>query len=295
MKAKQLFLIINPTAGKKKAVKHLTDIISVFNRADYATNVYVTTCRGDAVTAVKRFGNSADLIVCCGGDGTLNETISGVIEAGIHKPIGYIPAGSTNDFASSRHLSVNVIEAAKQIIEGKGVCYDVGKFADRYFSYIASFGAFTKASYSTPQSVKNVLGHMAYALEGIQELLTMRKLHVRMELDDEVIEDDYIFGAVCNSTSVGGILTLKPETVDMSDGEFEILLIKAPKDMVELHECIKALNKQNYDSRMITFRKSSKIKVISSADMAWSLDGEKAEGAEEIYIENLHKRIELVL
>ena len=123
----------------------------------------------------------------------------------------------------------------------------------------------------------------------------MRKLHVRMELDDEVIEDDYIFGAVCNSTSVGGILTLKPETVDMSDGEFEILLIKAPKDMVELHECIKALNKQNYDSRMITFRKSSKIKVISSAEMAWSLDGEKAEGAEEIYIENLHKRIELVL
>ena len=142
---KRLLLILNPTAGKKKAAKRLAEIISVFNRAGYLTNVYVTTCKGDATTAVKLLGNQFDIIVCCGGDGTLNETITGVIEADLQTPIGYIPAGSTNDFASSCHLSKKVLEAAKQVVEGTGNAYDVGKFNDRYFCYIASFGAFTKA------------------------------------------------------------------------------------------------------------------------------------------------------
>lgn len=291
---KQLLLILNPTAGTKKAVKYLAEIISVFNRADYDTHVYVTTCQGDAANAVDLFGASADLIVCCGGDGTLNETVAGVIKAGLQTPIGYIPAGSTNDFASSLHLSSDVVEAAKQIADGKAVEYDVGRFSDRYFTYVASFGAFTKTSYTTPQNIKNALGHMAYILEGIQELSSIRKVHVRMELDDEVLEDDYLFGAVCNSTSVGGILTLNPEIVDMSDGKLEILLIRAPKDVGELHECIMALKNQKYNCRMITFRSASHIQISASSDMPWSLDGEKAEGSEQICVENLHRRIQLV-
>lgn len=291
---KHLLLILNPTSGMRKAARNLTDIISVFNRADYDTHVYVTACHGDASKAVHQFGSEADIIVCCGGDGTLNETVTGVIEAGLDVPIGYIPSGSTNDFASSLHLSGDVVEAAGQIVSGSETAYDVGKFGDRYFTYIASFGAFTKASYSTPQNIKNTLGHMAYVLEGMQELTALRPEHIRMELDGETVEDDFLFGAVCNSTSVGGILKLKPDLVDMADGKSEILLIRAPRDLQEFHECVMALHNQTYNCGMITFRSASAVRVLGNPEMAWSLDGEKAEGSEKIMIENLHKRITLI-
>lgn len=291
---KQLLFILNPTAGTKKGSKYLAEIISVFNQAQYDTRVYVTTCQGDATRAVKMFADQADMIVCCGGDGTLNETITGVVENGTGTPIGYIPAGSTNDFANTLHLSNDVVEAAKQIVNGVAQPYDVGKFGERYFSYVASFGAFTKTSYTTPQNIKNALGHMAYILEGIQELSSIRKEHIRMELDEEVLEDDYLFGAICNSTSVGGILTLNPELVDMGDGKFEILLIRAPKNIQELHECVVALRNQKYNCGMITFRSAGKMKVTANPDMPWTLDGEKAEGGANIYIENMHQCIRLV-
>jgi len=291
---KHLLLVLNPASGTRKAAKNLADIISVFNRADFDTHVYVTACHGDAVKAVHQLGSMADMIVCCGGDGTLNETVTGVIEAGLGVPIGYVPSGSTNDFASSLHLSGDVVEAAKQIVSGMPIPYDVGKFGDQYFTYIASFGAFTKASYSTPQNIKNTLGHMAYVLEGMQELTALRPEHIRMELNGETIEDDYLFGAVCNSTSVGGILKLKPDMVDMADGKFEILLIRAPRDIQELHECVMALRGQIYNCSMITFRSTAAVHVIGNSKMAWSLDGEKANGGEEIVIDNLHRRITLI-
>lgn len=291
---KQLLLILNPTSGQKKAARALADILSVFNRAAYDTHVYVTAGKNDAVQAVKTFGSDMDLIVCCGGDGTLNETVTGVMETGLEVPIGYIPAGSTNDFAGSLHLSGDVVEAARRIVAGEVHTYDVGKWGERYFTYIASFGAFTRASYATPQNLKNALGHMAYVLEGIQELSGIRKEHIRMELDGEVVEDDFLFGAVCNSTSVGGILTLNPAYVDMADGKFELLLIRAPREIQELHDCVVALTNQTYNCGMITFRRADTIRFSGSADMPWSLDGEKADGVASVVIENLHKRIALV-
>lgn len=291
---KQLLLILNPTAGQKRAARNLTGIVSVFNRAGYDTHVYITAGRGDAVEAVRTFGQQMELIVCCGGDGTLNETVTGVIENGLEIPIGYIPAGSTNDFAGSLHLSGDMLEAAGMITGGSPFSYDVGKWADRYFTYIASFGVFTKASYSTPQNIKNALGHMAYVLEGSKELSSIHAEHIRMELDGEVLEDDYLFGAVCNSTSVGGILTLNPAYVDMSDGRFEILLVRAPRDIQELHECVIALTNQTYNCGMITFRRADTLQFFGNPDMAWSLDGERADGRAQITIRNLHKRITLI-
>jgi len=291
---KQLLLILNPTAGQKKAARHLAGIISVFNRAAYDTHVYVTAERGDAVQAVREFGNHMDLLVCCGGDGTLNETVTGVMECGQEIPIGYIPAGSTNDFAGSLHLAVDMLEAAGQIVNGTPTAYDIGKWGDRYFTYIASFGAFTKASYNTPQNIKNALGHMAYVLEGIQELSGIRAEHIRLEINGEVLEDDYLFGAICNSTSVGGILTLNPAYVDLSDGKFEILLVRAPRDLQELHECVVALTNQTYNCGMITFRSADVLQFYGNPKMAWSLDGEKAEGSSQIRITNLQKRIVLM-
>ncbi len=291
---KPLLLILNPTSGTRKAARNLPEIVSVFNRAGYDVHVYVTACRGDAVKAVHEIGTEAELIVCCGGDGTLNETVTGVISAGLQTPIGYIPSGSTNDFAGSLHLSSDVVEAARQIIAGTPAEYDVGKWGERYFTYIASFGVFTKTSYTTPQNIKNTIGHMAYILEGIQELSNIHTEHIRMEVDGEVMEDDFLFGAVCNSTSVGGILTLNPDLVDLSDGRFEVFLIRAPQDIQELHECILALTNQTYNCRMITFRSADTLQIYGNPDMSWSLDGEKADGAAQIAITNLHRRILLV-
>lgn len=290
---KQLLLILNPISGTKKSAKNLAEIIAIFNRADYDVRVHVTARQGDATLAVRRLGKEMDLIVCCGGDGTFNETVTGLIQANLKTPLGYIPSGSTNDFASSLHLSTDVIRAAENIANGTDRLYDIGKFNDRFFCYVASFGAFTKISYSTPQNIKNVLGHMAYLLEGIQELSKLQTVPVRLELDGTVVEDEFLFGAVCNSTSIGGILTFHPSLVDMSDGKFEILLVRAPRSIQELHECILALRSQDYNCNMITFRSAEHITVHAPGTMPWSLDGEHDAGGATIKIENLHHALYL--
>jgi len=292
---KKMLFIMNPISGMRRAAKHLPDILSLYNRAGYETLVHMTGHQGDARDVVLRHAKDVDIIVCCGGDGTLNETISGVMESGTDTPIGYIPAGSTNDLAASLKLSNNIMQAAQDILEAEPVAYDVGKFGDRYFSYVASFGAFTRTSYTTPQSVKNALGHTAYVLGGISELSQLRKEHIRMELDGQVIEDDFIFGAISNSTSVGGILTLDPRVVDMSDGFMEILLVRAPKNLTELSECLLAMQTMDYGNcSVVTFLSTRRAKVYADPEMPWTLDGEREDGHAEVLVENLHHGIRLM-
>ena len=290
----KILFVMNPKAGTKKAQKYLADILGEFCGAGHTVITHVTAGPGDAIQAVIRYSKEVDLVVCCGGDGTFNETVNGIMQCGIHVPIGYIPAGSTNDFAASLKLPTQPIKATRAILEGKPVRYDIGQFGSRYFSYVASFGAFTKASYATPQSVKNTLGHTAYILEGIQELSQIRPIHVKLELDEEVIEDNFLFGAISNSTSVGGILTLDPQQVDMQDGKFEILLVRAPRKMGEISECIQALSTQRYNCQMITFRSTSHVRVTADENMVWTLDGERAEGASILDIYNLKQAIRLM-
>ena len=292
---KKLLFIMNPLAGMKKANRYLADIIALFNRAGYDVLTYMTAAPGDCVTAVEQKAAGMDLIVCVGGDGTFNETVSGLLRTGLDIPVGYIPAGSTNDFAASLKLPTNVLEAAQLIAEGEPVAYDVGRFDNRYFTYVASFGAFTRVSYATPQSVKNALGHTAYLLGGLQEISQIRPFHVRFDLDDgQVIEDDFIFGAISNSTSVGGILTLDPKQVDMQDGKFELFLVRAPKDVLELSECAKALTEQKCNCKVITFCSASRITVTAPPDMNWTLDGEMEPGHDTVSVENLHHSIRLM-
>lgn len=291
---KKLLFIINPFSGQKKANKHLPEIIQMFNQAGYETVVHVTSGHGDATQAVLRLGADKDLIVCCGGDGTMNETITGMLKAGLDIPLGYIPSGTTNDFASSLKLSHNVLQATQDILLGEPVAYDVGKFGDRYFSYVASFGAFTKSSYAVPQNVKNALGHAAYVLGGISELSQIRNEHLRLEIDDQVVEDDFLFGAICNSTSIGGILTLDPKMVDMADGYMEVLLVRAPRNLTELAECISAVQAQTYNCAMITFRSAKTVKIIADPGMDWTLDGEREAGHEEVAVENLHHAVRIM-
>lgn len=292
---KKMLFIMNPYAGKRRANKYLADILEMFNRADYLVTVHMTAGPGDATGVVQALAPGMDIVVCCGGDGTFNETVAGLLKANADIPVGYIPAGSTNDFAASLHLPTEPLEAAQEIVEGVPVSYDAGSFCGRFFSYVASFGAFTRTSYATPQSIKNALGHTAYVLSGISELSQIRPEHIRMEINGEVVEDDFLFGAICNSTSVGGILTLDPKQVDMTDGKLEVLLVRSPQSLLELTECIAAVQSQQYNNcEMITFRSGSKIEITADPEMPWTLDGEREDGHEHITVVNKHLAYRLV-
>ena len=292
--SKRLLLVLNPTSGKRAGKRHLADVVDRFCRADYIPTVFVTASRGDARRIVRTHGGEADLVVCLGGDGTFNEVVSGLLEGGHTTPIGYIPCGSTNDFASAIGLDKAITNAITAVLEGEPHTYDVGQFGDRYFSYVASFGIFSRTSYATPQNVKNALGHLAYLLEGVKELFDIHPWHVKVEVDGTVIEGDYLFGAVSNSTSVGGVLTLDPDTVNMNDGLLELLLVKMPRNAVELSDCIRALAEHRYDTDTITFLNGSDFTVTADPAMEWSLDGEWGSGAATLRIRNLKDAITLI-
>jgi len=291
---KKMLFIMNPCAGTKKANRYFMQMVELFNRSGYRVTTHITDGRGDGARVAEALAGEMDAIVCCGGDGTFNETLSGVMAAGADVPIGYIPAGSTNDFATSLELPTGIMSCAKNIVEGVPVAYDVGLFNDRYFSYVASFGAFTKASYATSQNVKNALGHTAYILSGISEISQIRKIRARFELGEEVVEDEFLFGAVCNSTSVAGLLTLDKSVVDMRDGKFEVLLVRAPKNLTEINECIKAIQNKTYDCTMLTFRSASHIRVTMEEPVDWTLDGEYQPGLSQISFKNCHLALKLL-
>ena len=285
---------MNPCAGTKKENKYLTDILVLFGKYGYNNTVYLTEAAGDAKKYAKLNAKNYDLIVAIGGDGTFNEVVSGVLKSGADVEIGYIPAGSTNDFANSLKLSKNILKAAEDIMNGTVREIDIGSFNGRNFSYVASFGAFSEISYRTPQNVKNSLGYMAYALEGIKDIANLKSKHLRFVADGEVIEDDFIFGAICNSTSVGGVINLDPKLVDFSDGLFELLLIRLPKDLFELNEIVIALTSKKYNTKMITFVSAKSIVIETTENINWTLDGEYAYGEEKIKVENLNKAIRFI-
>ena len=291
---RKLLLLVNPNAGQRKVNRTLTDIIGIFNEGGYEVTVFLTTGPGSGTRIVQERAAEYDLLVCAGGDGTLNETITGLLRSGVDRPIGYIPCGSTNDFASTLKLSMDTVQAAKDIMLGKPIPYDVGRWNDRYFTYIASFGAFTRVSYTTPQNLKNALGHLAYVLSGIQELPQIRNIPMALELDGQVLDGEYLFGAVSNSTSVGGVFTLDASQVDLRDGKFEVILVRMPRDMAELTQCATALQNHTYDCAAITFRSASRLRVHQDPALLWTLDGERAEGADVVEIENLHRAVRLV-
>lgn len=292
--SKRLLLILNPISGKMAGKRHLADVLDAFCRADYLPTVCVTNRSGHAKEMACAHGGDADLVVCLGGDGTFNEVVSGLLEGGHATPMGYIPCGSTNDFASAIGLKKNIAAATSAILEGIPHKYDVGLFGNRHFSYVASFGIFSRASYATSQNVKNMLGHLAYVLEGAKELFDIHPWHVKVEMEGQTVEGDYIFGAVSNSTSVGGVLTLDPHVVDMNDGLLELLLVKMPRNAVELSECVLALAERRYDSKFITFLSGSSFQVTAEEEMEWSLDGEWGRGAANLRIRNLKDAITLI-
>lgn len=293
--AKTLMLIVNPRAGRSRSLAPLLNAISLFSEADYLVSLRQTTAQGDATRFVRENGAAFDRIVCYGGDGTLNETVTGLMDLPVPPPLGYIPGGSTNDFAASLHLSDQPAEAAKQILDSIGKKLDVGTFNGRPFVYVASFGAFTKASYSAPQSAKNDLGHLAYILEGVKDLSTLRPYEATVTADGETFSGSFLFGAVTNATSVGGLMKLPEDQVVLDDGRFELLLIPNPKSPLDLQALLRSLLLQDYTGDGVIFRHASDIVVETPESFPWTLDGEYGPGQERIEIHNLRQKLTFLL
>lgn len=256
--------------------------------------VMLTSKRGDAKKWAAEYGKDFDLIVACGGDGTFNEVVAGNL-CGKNLPLGYIPCGSTNDFAASIGLSGDIPTAAQNIMNGTEHTFDTGSFGERPFTYVASFGAFTRTSYTTSQSFKNIVGHLAYIVEGGLDLKNLRPEYVSIKANGDIYKGNYIFGAVSNSTSVGGVLTIPPDQVNMNDGLFEVMLIKHPENAAQLSKIVQAIASRQYQGcDMIEFFSCEKLCVLKNPSGGWSLDGEFEQGADGVLISNNHSAIKLV-
>ncbi|MCR5500255.1 MAG: diacylglycerol kinase family lipid kinase [Acetatifactor sp.] len=292
MKDKMLF-VYNPRAGKEKIRENLADILELFAERGYEMTVVPTQARDEARQVVRDRAKKYSLVVCSGGDGTLDEVVTGMIQSGFKTPLGYIPAGSTNDYGESLGLSKNMILAAKTAVDGKDFACDMGSFNDDVFVYIAAFGLFTDVSYETDQAVKNVLGHMAYVLEGMKRLSNIRSFPLKVTYDGKVIEDEFIFGMITNSRSVGGFKNITGKNVEMDDGLFEVTLIKMPTNPAELSSIMASLLNRDIDSEMMYCFRASSLTVESEDPIAWTLDGENGGMHREAVIENLHKTVDI--
>lgn len=273
---KKLYFITNLRSGKNAMRSKLAAVIDRFTAAGYQVTVRTTQGPKDATAAAEYacLTGEYDLLVCSGGDGTLNEVVQGLMHSRSPLPLGYIPCGSTNDFGRSLKISGNVEEAVEQIINGRPFNCDIGVFNQRNFLYVAAFGAFTEAVYETPQNVKNVIGHMAYLLHGLTLISAIRPLHMKIEYDGKVMEDDFLYGMVSNTASVGGMLKLNNFRLD--DGMFEVMLIRRPPNVIQLNRIIQQLLDINMeiDEEYVSYFRASNLRFISNEEIPWTLDGE---------------------
>lgn len=290
---KKLLFVYNPKAGKARIRTKLADILEMFARDGYELTVYPTQKQGDARRIVAGRSKEYDLVVCSGGDGTLDEAVTGMMQSGFRTPVGYIPAGSTNDFGGSLALPKNMVKAAKTIVEGRNFPCDMGAFNEDVFVYIAAFGLFTDVSYETGQDMKNVLGHMAYILEGMKRLPAIKSYPMRVFYEDQVIEDDFIFGMITNSVSVGGFKNITGKNVKLDDGVFEVTLIKKPKNPVELNNIMLSLLNRAIDTKSMYCFRTAELELESPEPVAWTLDGENGGAHKGVRIKNLHHAIEI--
>ena len=273
----------------------LSDVLDIFVKGGYEVTVYPTQKYHDAVRKMGEYEEQYDLVACSGGDGTLDEVVTGMMKREDKVPIGYIPAGTTNDFASSLHISKNMLEAADTVVSGTPFPCDVGKFNGDYFVYIAAFGLFTDVAYQTDQDLKNILGHVAYLLEGVKRLFDIKSYHMKIESEELTVENDFIFGMVTNSRSVGGFKNLTGKNVDMNDGLFEVTMITCPKNPLELQEIMTAMLTAEDNTELIHSFKSSRLTITSEEAVPWTLDGEFGGSHTQVDIENCHEALNLYL
>ena len=289
----KLLFVYNPHSGIGKIKSQLSDILEIMVRAGYEVTVYPTQAQGDATGLVVKHASAYDLVVCCGGDGTLDETVTGLMQSNSAIPLGYIPAGSTNDFAVSLGLPKDMKRAAKIAVCGNGFPCDVGCFGDDYFVYIAAFGLFTDVSYQTSQELKNVLGHAAYLLEGAKRIGSHPSYRMCVEYAQERIEDEFILGMVTNSVSVGGFKGMTGKDVALDDGLFEVTLIKTPRNAAELNEIIACLTNLRSESDRIYSFKTDELRISPYQAIPWTLDGEFGGEQTQITIKSMHRALNI--
>lgn len=288
--------VYNPKAGKGTVVKNLHEIVDAFAKANYPVTVYPTQAQGDACRLVEnRDAGQYDLIVCSGGDGTLREVVNGLIKSGVSTPVGYIPAGSTNDFARSLGLSDNISEATEIITRGKPFLCDAGNFSGENFVYVAAFGLFTDVSYATNQQWKNVFGHVAYILEGVKSLSSIQSYEVQIECDEGTLHGNYIYGMVTNSLSVGGFKNITGKDVSFDDGKFEVILIRRPATFAELNDIVISLLRQSFDAICMQSFKTSYLKIKSREEINWTLDGEFGGTYIDVEIKNVQRAFPIMV
>ena len=290
----KLLFVFNPRSGKGLIKEHLVDIVDVMVKAGYEVTIYTTQAQGDAIKKIKEEAKNYDRVVCSGGDGTLDEVVTGMQQSEVNVPIGYIPAGSTNDFANSLGIPKDMVEAARVAVGDKPFPCDVGYFNGDTFVYVAAFGIFTEVSYKTPQQLKNVLGHAAYILEGAKQLHDIPSFTMQVEHDGEVFQDKFIFGMVTNSISVGGFKGMTGDDVKLDDGVFEVTLIKSPRNPIELNRILASLTNLIDDTDLIYTFKTNDLHIISKDKVAWTLDGEFGGEHEDLVIKNLNKQITIM-
>lgn len=289
--SQKLLLIINPIAGKMRAKS--MDIVALF--PDYTVTVYYTKDGISTEEYVKNQAGAYQLVVCAGGDGTLNRVVNGLMRLSPRPPLGYIPCGTTNDFATSLGIPKEIGKAAEAIRHGSPMPIDVGSFGNRYFTYVASFGAFSDSSYKASQDAKNRIGHMAYVFEAVRDLPNIRPCRMTVETETGILKGEYIFGSVSNSVSLGGIMRLSPKDISYNDGLFEVMLISMPRNVMDLQQIFFSLVRKQYNTNLITYFKSAHLTFSMDQIFPWSLDGEFEEGANIVEITNQPKAIVMQL
>lgn len=294
MDKKKLLFIFNPRSGKGQIRNQLMTIVDTFVKSGYEVTIYPTQAKADAVRKVVEASDEYDLVVCSGGDGTLDEVVTGMMQCDGIVPIGYIPAGSTNDFAQSLKIPKNMLQAADIAVNGQPFPCDIGEFNEDYFVYIAAFGLFTDVSYETNQDLKNILGHAAYILEGTQRIFNIKSYKLKVISEEAELEGEFIFGMASNSTSVGGFKKLTGPDVMLDDGVFEVMFIRMPKTLLELNEIISSLVSGN-DTKMIEAFKTSALTVIAEEEIPWTLDGEYGGEHTRVEIRNMKHAVEIML
>lgn len=292
---KRLLFILNPFSGKAQIKNQLLEIVDIMVKAGYEVTVYPTQAQGDAIHKVEEEAEAYDLLVCSGGDGTLDEVVTGMMHRGLTMPLGYIPAGSTNDFATSLGIPKDMVKAANVAVAGKEFPCDIGSFNGDYFVYVAAFGLFTDVSYKTSQEWKNVLGHAAYILEGVRSLHDIPSFRMQVEYDNTRLQDEFIYGMISNSTSVGGFKGMTGKDVLLDDGVFEVTLIKKPKNPIELNEIIASLINLVDDTDMVYSFKTDEVKFTASEDIPWTLDGEYGGAHAEVRVTNLCQTVKIMV
>lgn len=288
---RRMLFIINPHAGRSEIRSKLLDILQIFTAAGFDVEVRPTMRAGEIADIITSRKGQFDLVVSCGGDGTLNETINGLMRLPERCPLGYLPSGTVNDFASSLGISRNMIEAAQNIVSGESCLVDVGCFGERFFSYIAAFGAFTEVSYQTPQQNKMLLGRTAYILEGIKRLTELKPYDMQVQGDGFSVEGEFLFGMASNSSSVGGFRLGDKQLISMSDGLLEVTLVRNPHNVGELTTVINSILWQDFDSEFIHSFKTSHVKFFSQTPVPWTLDGEFGGNPCDISISAAHQAL----